>query len=63
MPYEGVNIRVLGPEHLVGLAVQAGGARRRERAHLLMESGAVDRTVLRDLLVRHGLSTEILDGA
>ena len=63
LTYEGVPVRVVGPEHLVGLAIQAGGARRRERAHLLLESGAVDSVVLRDVLTRHGLPTEILDGA
>ena len=63
LEYEGVPVRVVGPEHLVALAIQAGGARRRERAHLMLESGAVDPAALRDVLTRHGLSTEILDGA
>lgn len=63
LTYEGVPVRVVGPEHLAGLAIQAGGARRRERAYLLLESGAVDSVVLRDVLTRHGLPTEVLDGA
>ena len=33
---EGVPVRVVGPEHLVALALQAGGARRRERAWQLL---------------------------
>jgi hypothetical protein len=61
--YDGVPVRVVGPEHLVGLALQAGGARRRERAYLLLESGAVDAAILRDVLTRHGLPTVILDGS
>jgi hypothetical protein len=56
-------VRVVGPEHLVGLALQAGGAKRRERAYQLLETGDVDRVRLSDILARHGLSTEILDGA
>ena len=40
-----------------------GGAKRRERAYQLLESGDVDRVRLRDLLARHGLPTEVLDGA
>lgn len=61
--YENVDVRVVGPEHLAALAIQAGGARRRERALLLLESGAVDHAGLRALLIRHALPTEILDGA
>lgn len=60
--YEGTAVRVVGPEHLVGLAIQAGGPRRRERAYLLLESGAVDHATLREILTRHGLATEIVDG-
>lgn len=30
--YDGVPVRVIDPEHLVALALQAGGRRRRERA-------------------------------
>src|SRR5665647_691488 len=63
LTYGAVSVRVVGPEHLVGLALQAGGAKRRERAYQLLESGDVDRVLLRDILTRHGLSTEILDGA
>ena len=37
--YEGVGVRVVDPEHLVALALQVGGARRRERAWLLLQSG------------------------
>lgn len=44
-------------------AYAVGGAKRRERAYQLLESGDVDRLLLRDILARHGLSTEILDGA
>ena len=32
LEYDGVQVRVIGPEHLAALAFQAGGARRRERA-------------------------------
>lgn len=59
--YEGIPVRVVGPEHLVALAVEAGGARRRERAHLLLESGAVSAAALREILTRHALPTAILD--
>jgi len=61
LDYEGIPVRVVGPEHLVALAIEAGGARRRERAHLMLESGAVDAAALREILSRHALSTEILD--
>lgn len=59
LEYEDVKVRVVGPEHLVGLALQAGGARRRERAWQLVEAGQLDRHRLRALLTRHGIPAEI----
>jgi hypothetical protein len=59
--YEGVLVRVVGPEHLIALALQAGGARRRERAWLLLQTGAVDRSRLRTLLDTHAIDEEIPD--
>jgi len=59
--YEGVAVRVVGPEHLVALALQAGGARRRERAWQLIQSGTVDRETLSALLAAHGIEAEIPD--
>jgi hypothetical protein len=59
--YGTVTVRVVGPEHLVALAVQAGGAKRRERAHQLLEAGGVDIVRLRDILTRHALPRGILD--
>jgi len=34
--YEGVPVRVVDPEHLIALALQTGGPRRRERAWQLL---------------------------
>jgi hypothetical protein len=53
--YDETSVRVVSPEHLFALALQAGGSRRRERAAQLLESGAVDRAVLVPLLARHHL--------
>lgn len=61
--YEGVDVRVVAPEPLAALALQAGGPRRRERAWQLVESGVVDRDALRALLTRHGIAVEIPDHA
>jgi len=55
LDYDGVPVRVVGPEHLAAPALQAGGGRRRERAWQLLESGSVDRGRLDDLLKKHGL--------
>jgi hypothetical protein len=60
--YGAVTVRVVGPEHLIALALQAGGAKRRERAYQLIEAGGVDRARLRDILVRHALPEAVLDG-
>ena len=59
--YDGVMVRVVDPESLAALALQAGGARRRERAWQLVESGAVDRARLRDLVARHHIDAVIPD--
>ena len=61
--YGGVPVRVVDPEHLVALALQAGGARRRERAWQLLETGAVDRERLRQVLTTHAIAAEIPDDA
>ena len=55
LDYDGTPVRVVSPEHLVALALQAGGSRRRERAAQLLEADAVDRVALRAVLDRHGL--------
>lgn len=57
--YDGVPVRVVAPEHLVALALQAGGARRRERAWQLLQSGSVDRARLKSLLAAHGIDVEV----
>ena len=59
--YEGVPVRVVGPEHLVALALQAGGARRRERAWQLLQFGGVDRQRLQLILDKHAIAVEIPD--
>lgn len=61
LDYEGVSVRVVDPEHLAALAFQAGGAKRRERAWQLLETGGVDRKRLRALLATHGIIMEIGD--
>jgi hypothetical protein len=59
--YDGVPVHVVGPEHLVALALMAGGARRRERAWQLLETGTVDRQQLKAMLTRHGITAVIPD--
>ena len=57
LEYEGVPVRVVRPEHLVALYLEPGARtlKRRERAAALMESSALDRAALDDLLKRFGL--------
>ena len=59
--YEGVPVRVVDPEHLVALALQAGGARRCERAWQLLQFGRVDRERLRAMLAAHAVDAEVPD--
>lgn len=50
---DGVPFRVMRPEYLCALWLQAGGAKRRERVEILRQSGAVDEDKLEALLRRH----------
>ena len=52
---DGIAFRVMRPEHLCALWLQAGGAKRRERVEVLRQSGAVDETVLQALLRKYGI--------
>ena len=61
LDYEGVPVKVIGPEHLAALALQTGGRRRRERAWQLIESGSTDRGALREILRRHAINESIDD--
>ena len=61
LDYDDMHVRVIDPEHLVALALQAGGARRRERAWQLFEAGQIDRDRLRRLLSTHGINASIPD--
>lgn len=61
--YEGEPVRVVDPEHLTALALQAGGPRRRERAWLLLETGLVNRKRLREMLKAHAIAARIPDDA
>jgi hypothetical protein len=53
LDYETVPVRVAPPEHLVALAFQTGGRKRRERAFQLLETSDINRDKLDELLDRH----------
>jgi hypothetical protein len=53
LDYDTVPVRVTSPEHLIALAFQAGGRKRRERAFQLLETVDIDRDKLDELLDRH----------
>lgn len=52
----GVSARVIRPEHLVALAVQTGGQKRREHVARLLETTGFDARRLEAILERHGLT-------
>jgi hypothetical protein len=52
LDYEDVAVRVTPPEHLIAIAFQTGGGKRRERAFQLLETADIDRDILDDLLSR-----------
>lgn len=55
LDYDSVPVRVVSPEHLVALAFQTGGRKRRERAFQLLETSDVDRGKLDDIFDRIGI--------
>jgi hypothetical protein len=59
--YDTQNVRVVGPEYLIALALQAGGSRRRERAWTILETARVDRDTLREIVARHAIEAAIPD--
>ncbi|MBN1961301.1 MAG: nucleotidyltransferase [Deltaproteobacteria bacterium] len=55
LDYEGVPVRVIAPEHLIALALDAGGAKRRERIAYLLEAKVVDYEHLNEILLKYNL--------
>jgi hypothetical protein len=53
--YDGVPVRVVGPEYLAALAYQTGGHHRLLRVASLMDEGLVDRCKFDALMARHGI--------
>jgi hypothetical protein len=53
---ETVSFRVMRPEYLCGLWLQAGGAKWRERVEVLRQSGIVAESALQRLLAKHVVS-------
>ena len=52
---DGVPVRIMRPEYLAALWLQAGGAKRRERVEILRQSGSLDEARLRALLTKYGI--------
>lgn len=55
LTYRGVEAKVVKAEYLVAIALQTGRTKDRERVARLLDSNAVDRTVLVKILEEHGL--------
>lgn len=52
---DGVPVRVMRPEHLAALWLQAGGAKRRERVEIMRQAGVLDEAALRAVMQRFGV--------
>ena len=57
-PVDGIPTRVMTAEHLVAIALKTGRAEDKLRVVQFLESDAVDRPRLLDIITRHGLSTQ-----
>ena len=51
----GIPVRIMTAEHLVAIALATGRAKDYSRILLFIEAGALDTTVLEDILARHAL--------
>jgi len=54
--YDDVPTRVLTADHLAAIAVQTGRSKDRARIPMFLDSGALNRQRLDDILARHGLT-------
>ena len=59
VPYGAEKTRVFSAEHLAAICLQTGRPKDRERFRLLLEEADLDRTVLGDILERHGLKERL----
>ena len=58
--YEQTPARVLRAEHLIAICVQTGRDKDRQRVRTFMEQASLDRSLLTDILQRHGLEAKFL---
>jgi hypothetical protein len=58
--YEETPARVLRAEHLIAICVQTGRDKDRQRVRTFMEQASLDRSLLTDILQRHGLEAKFL---
>jgi hypothetical protein len=56
--YQGVQVRVMKPEHLVAIMLQTGRSKDYARVARFLEADAFDADILRQTLTRHGLKGE-----
>ena len=59
LKYRDVKAKVVRSEYLAAIALQTGRAKDRDRVVRLLESEAVDRSVLAVILERHGLAEKL----
>ena len=58
---DGVNVRVVLPEHLVAIMLQVGRWKDLARVHMFITQRAVNVKTLNDILERHGLSDKLAE--
>lgn len=58
--YNGVQVRVISAEHLVALALQAGGTHRRIRAQALLEDDTLNAPRLKAILAAHSIEQDAI---
>jgi hypothetical protein len=59
IPYLGVNVRVVTPEHLIAIMLQVGRRKDYVRVARFIEADVFDSEVLRQILLRYELSDKL----
>lgn len=55
VPYKGSKVKILRPEYLIAIALCVFRLKDREKIVKLLEQAKIDKTLLADILKRHGL--------
>ena len=57
--YEGIRTRVMSPEYLIAISLKVGRTKDKNRVMLLLSEVKLNHSLLKDILVRYGLTGKL----